>query len=163
MQPLPRGSFSPPRWGGSGNLGIISPPESETLGGKFEIFPPQNPRPWGGNFTISPPRWGGRARRRRKILRILTPEMIEILKKNAFPTVKMAGKPQKFPACGGLFSPPQQYFFIKTPPKSPKKIRLRRAYFIEICLVMCLTLKFFSRLRRAIIVFCVLCLSTKRF
>ena len=119
--------FPPPWWGGSGNFGIISPPESETLGGKFEIFPPQNPRPWGGNFTISPPRWGGRARRRRKILRILTPEMLEILKKNAFPNVKMTRKPQKFPACGGLFPPASGSFFYKHTSKIPKIFRLRRA------------------------------------
>ena len=50
-----RGSFSPPWWGGNGNLKIISPPYFETLGGKFGLFPPHIPRPWGGNSVISPP------------------------------------------------------------------------------------------------------------
>ena len=87
--------------------GVVFPPH---YGGEIEIwrsFPPHIPRPWGGNSSFCPPPyfetqggklkffpliWGGKARRRRKILRILTPEMPEILKENTFPNVKGAQK-----------------------------------------------------------------------
>ena len=58
-----------------------------------------------------------------------TPEMLEILKKNAFPNVKMTGKPQKFPACGGLFFP-QQYFFYKSASQIPKKFSPAASIFL---------------------------------
>ena len=142
-----RGSFPPHYGGGSGNFEIISPPYSETLGGKSGLFPPHISRPWGGNFIISPPRWGGRARRRRKILRILTPEMLEILKKNAFPNVKMTGNLKKFPPAAGYFPCSDSIFCIKRAPKSQKISACGGHIVIEIRLVIPVPvlLKFFLR------------------
>ena len=104
-----------------GEIGIISPSYFETLG---------------GNFIISPPRWGGRARRRRKILRILTPEMLEILKKNAFPNVKMTGNLKKFPPAAGYFPCSDSIFCIKRAPKSQKFSACGGHIVIEIRLVI---------------------------
>ena len=93
---------------------IISPPYFETLGGKFSLFPPIFRDPGGeiqfisppyfetlgGKFSYFPPKWGGNARRRRKILRIWRSEMLNFLYKNVFQRLKSL----KFSACGGLFS-----------------------------------------------------------
>ena len=48
-------------------------------------------------------KWGGSARRRRKILEILISERLKFLKENAFPNAKRTPKYPKFSACGGLF------------------------------------------------------------
>ena len=87
------GVVFPPHNGGETEIWrFLPPPYFETLGGKFEFLPPHISRPWGGNSSFFPLKWGGNARRRRKILRILIPEMLEILKKNTFPNVKGAQK-----------------------------------------------------------------------
>jgi len=69
--------YFPPIFRDPGGEIFISPPYFETQGGKLKF---------------SPSYGGEKARRRRKILGILTPEMLEILKENTFPNVKGAQK-----------------------------------------------------------------------
>ena len=126
---LKPGVLFPPHYGGEVEISRLFPPIFRDPGGKSGFFPPSYYETQGGSFIISPSLWGGRARRRRKILRILTPEMLEILKKNAFQNVQITEKPQKFPACGGLFFP-QQYFFYKNASQIPKKISPAASIFL---------------------------------
>ena len=81
--------------GGEVSFSEKLPPHGGEAGG--EVCPPPWGRGWGGSFSTSPPSWGGSwenfenfALQVRKFLEILTPQMIEILKKNAFPNVKGA-------------------------------------------------------------------------
>ena len=117
---LIRGCFFPPLWGENGNFEFISPPYLKTLVGKFEFFPLHILRPRGGNLVFSPHDGGKNDRRRRKNLRIFIYKILEILKKNVFPNVKMIGNLKKFPPAAGYFPRSDSIFCIETLPKSQK-------------------------------------------
>ena len=106
-----------------GEIQFISPPYFETLGGKFSYFPPK---------------WGGNARRRRKILRIWRSEMLNFLYKNVFQRLKSL----KFSACGGLFLCLDSFTKYIVVTETLKKFRLRRA-------TLCVFIIGLSRIQRA--------------